>query len=85
MSNPLLSPVFADLSGLSPMMIQTCSNEMLLDDAKLLKEKADFYGVDAELKIYEGMFHSFQTISPNAATSKTAWNDAGSFIDKIFN
>ena len=52
---------------------------------ELLKEKADFYGVDPELKIYEGMFHSFQTISPNAATSKTAWNDAGAFIDKIFN
>ena len=84
-ADPSLSPVFADLSGLSPIMIQTCSNEMLLDDAKLLKEKADSFNVQTELKIYEGMFHSFQTISPNAATSKKAWSDAGAFIDKIFN
>lgn len=84
-SDPVLSPVFADLSGLSPILIQTCNNEMLLDDAKLLKEKADKFGVDATLKIYDGMFHSFQTISPNAATSKSAWSDAGAFIDKIFN
>lgn len=84
-ADPALSPVFADLSGLSPILIQTCNNEMLLDDAMLLKEKADKFGVDATLQIYDGMFHSFQTISPNAATSKTAWIDAGAFIDEIFN
>ena len=29
------------------------------------------------------MFHSFQTISLNAATSKTAWNDMGKYINNI--
>ncbi len=80
-----LSPIFAeDYVGLPEMFIQACSNEMLLDDAKKIKEIADKSGISAELKLYDNMFHSFQTVTANAETSKKAWVDIGEFINKIF-
>ena len=45
-----LSPVFHDdYSGLPPVFIQSCSNEMLLDDAKTVFRLATQAGVSAEL------------------------------------
>lgn len=79
-----LSPVFhTDYSDLPPIFIQACSNEMLLDDAKTVFKLATNAGVDAELKLYDNMFHSFQTVTSNAETSKKAWVDTGCFINSI--
>ncbi|MBQ8782896.1 MAG: alpha/beta hydrolase [Clostridia bacterium] len=79
-----LSPVFHnDYSGLPPIFIQACSNEMLLDDAKTVLNLAASSGVDAKLKLYDNMFHSFQTVTANAETSKKAWLDTGEFINSI--
>lgn len=79
-----LSPVFSSFESLPPMLIQACGNELLLDDAYMIKKCADNAGVKAELLIYEGMFHSFQTISLNATTSKKAWFDIGKYINNTF-
>lgn len=80
-----LSPVFCnDYSGLPPVFIQACSNEMLLDDAKAVHKIALNSGIKSELKLYDNMFHSFQTVTANAETSKKAWLDTGEFINKIF-
>lgn len=79
-----LSPVFySDYSGLPPTYIQACSNEMLLDDAKTVYNLAVKSGVEAQLKLYDNMFHSFQTVTANAETSKKAWLDTGEFINSI--
>ena len=79
-----LSPVFhGDYSGLPPIFIQACSNEMLLDDAKAVYNLAISSGTDAKIKIYDNMFHSFQTVTANAETSKIAWLDTGEFINSI--
>ena len=78
-----LSPVFSSFSSLPPMLIEACENELLLEDAYMIKECADKSGINTKLLIYKGMFHSFQTISLNAATSKTAWNDMGKYINNI--
>lgn len=80
-----LSPVFADnYNGLPEIFIQVCSNEMLLDDSKKIKEIAEDSGVKAEIKLYDNMFHSFQTVTANAETSKKAWVDIGEFLNKIY-
>lgn len=79
-----LSPVFhGDYSGLPPVLIQACGNEMLLDDAEAVFRLATKAGVDAQIKLYENMFHSFQTVTANAETSKRAWSDTGEFINTI--
>lgn len=64
-----VSPLYADLGGLPPMLIQVGSTEMLLDDARHLATRANQAGTSARLEIWESMPHIFQTlrILPQAA------------------
>ncbi len=62
--NPLISPQYADLTGLPPIYIQVGEAEMLLDDARRLAAQARACGVPAELDEWEGMFHVFQVFAP---------------------
>ena len=57
--NPLISPVFADLSGFPKTQIYVGSVEMLLDDARQLKHNCDAAGVPCELTIEKGMWHVY--------------------------
>jgi len=56
---PLISPLYADLSGLPPILIHVGSEETLLDDSTRLVEAAKKTGVDANLHVWPGMFHIF--------------------------
>jgi len=58
--NPLASPLYADLSGLPPLLIQAGDRETVRDDATVLAEKAKAAGVDTELQVWDGMIHVFQ-------------------------
>jgi acetyl esterase/lipase len=60
---PLISPLFADLKGLPPLLIHVGTNEILLDEAIQISENAHLAGVDVTLETWEGMFHVFQIIS----------------------
>ncbi|MCS6826015.1 MAG: alpha/beta hydrolase [Caldilinea sp.] len=55
--HPLISPLYADLSGLPPLLIQAGSAEMLLDDSRRFAERARAAGVDVQLEIWESMVH----------------------------
>ena len=59
-ADPLVSPLFADLTGLPPTLIQVGSKEILLDDGKRFYQKAKAAGVNATFKLYTGMWHNFQ-------------------------
>jgi len=54
------SPLFADLSGLAPMLVQAGDAEVLLDDARRLVAYAREAGTDATLDLWKGMPHVFQ-------------------------
>jgi monoterpene epsilon-lactone hydrolase len=54
---PLASPLFADLRGLPPLLIQVGSDEVLLDDAVGLDGRAREAGVDSTLEVWEDMIH----------------------------
>jgi acetyl esterase/lipase len=56
----LISPIFADLSGLPPLIIQAGSHEVLLDDAIRLARQAAIADVDVTLDITAGVPHVFQ-------------------------
>src|SRR6202162_817236 len=56
----LISPVFADLSGLPPLIIQAGSHEVLLDDAVRLARQAATADVEVTLEITPGVPHVFQ-------------------------
>ncbi|GIF53045.1 alpha/beta hydrolase [Asanoa ferruginea] len=59
-TDPLISPVFADLSGLPPLIIQAGSHEVLLDDAVRLAARAAADDVEVTLDITPGVPHVFQ-------------------------
>jgi phosphinothricin tripeptide acetyl hydrolase len=54
---PLISPVFADLKGLPPLLIQVGSEEVLLDDSIGLDRRAREAGVDSTLEVWDDMIH----------------------------
>jgi acetyl esterase/lipase len=62
--NPLLSPaVTAGLTGLPPMLVQAGTNEMLLDDARRLAQRASDAEVDVVLDITAKVPHVFQSFT----------------------
>lgn len=56
----LASPVGADLSGLPPLLIQVGADEVLLDDAVALAERARVAGVRTQLEVWPDMIHVWQ-------------------------
>jgi monoterpene epsilon-lactone hydrolase len=79
-ANPLVSPVYADFHGFPPLLIQVGSQEILLDDACMLAEKARADGVDVTLKIWEGMWHDWQVLGTLIPESRQAFEDVGMFL-----
>lgn len=60
LDDPGVSPLFADLTGLPPLLIQTGTDEVLLSDSERLAERAAAVGVEYELDLHEGMWHVYQ-------------------------
>jgi len=64
---PLAAPLYADLRGLPPLLIQVGGAEALLDDARRLAERAKSAGVEVILEPWDEMihvWHAFATILP---------------------
>lgn len=76
----LASPVYADLKGLPPMLIQVGTREILLDDARRLAERARESGVEVHLEVCEGMFHVWQFFAPLVPESREAIERLGGFF-----
>lgn len=58
-SNPLVSPLFADLSHLPPMLVLVDDSELLLDDATRLKNKLNDVGGTCDLRVANGLWHAW--------------------------
>lgn len=57
--HPLISPVFADLTGLPPLLIDVAGDELLLDDAALIAAHAQAVGVPARFRVWPGLWHTW--------------------------
>jgi epsilon-lactone hydrolase len=76
----LISPIFADLSGLPPLIIQAGSHEVLLDDAIRLAREAATADVEVTLEITPGVPHVFQAYHPMLDEAATALDRAGQLL-----
>ncbi|HXJ63619.1 MAG TPA: alpha/beta hydrolase [Actinomycetota bacterium] len=76
----LISPIFAELSGLPPLMIQAGSHEVLLDDAIRLAGQAATADVEVVLDITPGVPHVFQAYHPILDEAAAALDRAGRFL-----
>ena len=75
-----ISPIFADLSGLPPLIIQAGSHEVLLDDAIRLAGQAASADVEVTLDIAPGVPHVFQAYSPMLDEAGAALDRAGRLL-----
>jgi len=62
--DPLVSPIFADYTGLPPLLIQVGEHEVIRDDSVRVAQRARAAGVDVTMEVWEGMFHVFQSHEP---------------------
>ena len=76
----LISPIFADLSGLPPLIIQAGTHEVLLDDAIRLARQAATADVEVTLDITRGVPHVFQAYYPILDEAAAALDRAGQLL-----
>jgi len=81
-ATPLASPVFADLTGLPPLLIQVGSHEILLDDAVRLAARAGADDVPVELQIWPEVPHVFQSFAALLDEADQALNAAAAFLKR---
>jgi monoterpene epsilon-lactone hydrolase len=77
---PLISPIFAELSGLPPLIIQAGTHEVLLDDALRLARRAATADVAVTLDITPGVPHVFQAYHQILDEAAAALDRAGQFL-----
>lgn len=80
--HPFCSPLYADLRGLPPMLIQVGSEEVALSDAQRLHERAGNAGVDAQLHEFPGLWHDFQLHAGLLGESDAALAELGAFLHR---
>lgn len=78
--NPLASPLYADLRGLPPLLLQAGGDDTLLDDATRLADRARLAGVAVELQVWPEMVHEWQQFADIVPESKRAIADIGAFV-----
>lgn len=77
--DPLVSPLYGDLQGLPPLLIQVGSAELLYDDGRRIAEKAQRAGVAVELDVAPGMVHVWQFMYWIEPKARQAVQQAGRF------
>jgi acetyl esterase/lipase len=75
-----ISPIFADLTGLPPLLIQVGSHEILLDDATRLAARAAADDVAVTLEVTPGVPHVFQVFAALLDEADAAMTRAGAFL-----
>lgn len=78
--DPLISPLFADLSGLPPTLIQVGSAETLLADATRLAAAAGAADVAVTLEVWPRMIHAWPLWNAHLAEGRASLAQAGAFI-----
>lgn len=78
--NPLASPLFGDLHGLPPILMQVGSNESILSDSVSFAEKAKSAGVNVTLEVWDGMQHEWQYAASFLPEGRQAIAKIGEFM-----
>ena len=79
---PLAAPLYADLSGLPPLLIQVGTAETLLDDASRLADRARKAGVTVIYEPWENMIHVWHLFASMLDEGQQAIDRIGEFVQK---
>lgn len=83
LEDPLVSPLYGDLAGLPPLMLQLGDAEILYDDSLRFADKARSAGVTVELDVWPEMPHVFQMFAPFLPAAGRALEGIGAFVRRI--
>ena len=75
LTDPRVSPVFADVSGLPPICIQVGDHEVLLSDSTRLADSLRAAGGQVDIEVFDQMWHVFQVFHPVMPESRAAISD----------
>jgi len=78
--NPLVSPLYADLTGLPPLLVQVGTSEVLFDDATRVDAKARAAGVEVTFEAWNDMIHVFQLFAFMLDEGQQAIERIGVFV-----
>jgi acetyl esterase/lipase len=78
--DPLASPLFGDLRGFPPLLLQVGDRETVLDDSTRFAEKARAAGVEVEIEVYADMIHVFQQFAESVPEAQQAIDSIGRFL-----
>jgi len=81
--DPAVSPLYADLKNLPPILIQVSTSEMLFDDSKRFFERAKEVGVDITLQSWDDALHVFQRYTPDLPEAKEAMKNIKIFTERF--
>ena len=82
--DPLVSPVFANVAGLPPMLIQVGDDEILLSDSTRLAQKLEAEGIEVQLEIWPHMWHVFQMFIRKMPESRAAVVKIAEYVRRSF-
>lgn len=80
---PLASPMYADLQGLPPMLVQVGAAEALLDDGQQFVRRAQAAGVNVRLEVGEQMVHVWQFFHLLVPQARQALRSIAQFIQEV--
>ncbi len=82
--DPVVSPVFGDLSNLPPLLVHASEAEMLLDDSRRYVNKALAAGSPVTLQTWHHMVHVWQIYHPELPEGREAFEEIGKFLRAQF-
>ncbi len=80
-NNPVVSPVFGDLSKLPPVLIHASEVEMLLDDSVRYTNKAHAAGSPVTLQTWNHMVHVWHLFDPELTEARQGFEEIGKFLE----
>ncbi len=80
--DPLMSPLFGDLAGLPPLLINAGTDDELFDEGEAFARRAKEAGVEVEFRAGEGMLHCYPLLAPMFPEAVEAMDEIAAFARK---
>jgi epsilon-lactone hydrolase len=83
--HPWMSPIFGDLSGLPPILVDAGGDDELFDDGRMFVERAQASGTQATFRAGPGMIHCYPVLSPMFREAREAMDEIAEFVQSQLN
>ena len=78
--DPAVSPLFGDLTGLPPTLVQVSRNELLYSDSESFADRAGAAGVDVDLRVVDDLWHVWHLMAPVVPEARASIAEIGEFV-----